>query len=303
MARPETCFTIRIAEIENIDSDDSDVCGSSECSHTRLALSSVLRILGRPNCWLSNYVTDHLLCLNFNFVQLESAESQTRLTVDRLFLTTNFKYFETMFGSRMRESTQSDLELHDIQLVDILHIFNHVLNSPTRCSLCENVDLGLVMLIRLIDSAVYLQCDDEYNKAMQSLSAKITEDTCLDVMLCSYKYTNEPIYSTAMRYCFFYAKTTILKLRRECETYLTLLNQKILNYYINHPMLNLKDKDLLDKLITNLPDTTYFSVQVRVPRMICVFVYCIDICLQRSCITISTLCVFLGLLSLFIRYG
>ena len=236
----------------------TDIENTSQHIWKAVVLPIILQALG-DECLENECTTNDIPLLDdfFNEAKLTYDARYFYLTVRLRFLIENFKYFQCMFELNMRESREKEIILHDINLVDFAHIHHHIVSNSTGfCRFCRMGDHAMVF--RLIDTSIYLQSTRVYEDMVSSLLENMLPQYSLDAMVSAYKYSNEELFSYALRSSLFYAKTVFTK---PCKLshYSDSGYSALVQFYLDHPMLN---KQSLDVKNLNLLKQLHFQKQL-----------------------------------------
>ena len=130
--------------------------------------------------------------------------------INEMQLTNAFKYFKAMFETNMKEASSRTITMVDINLIDFCHALTHAEETHSdgevttkQCRMCD-ADRNQ-MLFNLIDCVVYLQSDDVYFNSINKLSNMVNAQNCFRAMLCGNNYSEETLYSRALRFSLYFA--------------------------------------------------------------------------------------------------
>lgn len=223
--------------LRNHAGENVDINKAAEEDICRLVIDPFIMLsLGSPCLQSQQYIIDQLLGNLSSLLQLTATSHHFSILIDRQLLMDHCKYFRSMFEMDVIESRRDTVELHDIELIDFLHLYHHMsVLQEDDCQLCGYN--GDAIRFRLIDTCIYLQEDTIYNYSMTHLLKHLSSINCFDAMLCAFKYSHKQLFSTALRFSLFYF-SSVLNQKQYLREHVGSSCSNIVFFYLTHPMLN-----------------------------------------------------------------
>ena len=176
--------------------------------------------------------------------------------ISKMRLTNAYKYFKAMFETNMKEASSRTITMVDINLIDFCHGLNHAEETHSdgdvttkQCRMCD-VNKNQ-MLFNLIDCVVYLQSDDVYRNSINKLSNMVNPQNCFRAMLCGNNYSEETLYSRALRFSLYFADEILSDEETVCLIREQASQSDAIQRYLTHPMLHTQSSVISDLISTN----------------------------------------------------
>ena len=177
--------------------------------------------------------------------------------ISKMRLTNAYKYFKAMFETNMKEASSRTITMVDINLIDFCHGLNHAEETQSdgdvttkQCRMCD-VNKNHIMLFNLIDCVVYLQSDDVYRNSINKLSNMVNPQNCFRAMLCGNNYSEETLYSRALRFSLYFADEILSDEETVCLIREQASQSDAIQHYFAHPMLHTQSCVISDLISTN----------------------------------------------------
>ena len=176
--------------------------------------------------------------------------------ISKMRLTNAYKYFKAMFETNMKEASSRTITMVDINLIDFCHGLHHAEETQSdgdvttkQCRMCA-VDKNQ-MLFNLIDCVVYLQSDDVYRNSINKLSNMVNPQNCFRAMLCGNNYSEETLYSRALRFSLYFADEILSDEETVCLLKEQASQSDAIQRYIAHPLLHIQSCIISNLISTN----------------------------------------------------
>ena len=176
--------------------------------------------------------------------------------ISKMRLTNAYKYFKAMFETNMKEASSRTITMVDINLIDFCHGLHHAEETQSdgdvttkQCRMCA-VDKNQ-MLFNLIDCVVYLQSDDVYRNSINKLSNMVNPQNCFRAMLCGNNYSEETLYSRALRFSLYFADEILSDEEIVCLIREQASQSDAIQRYFAHPLLHTQSCVISDLISTN----------------------------------------------------
>ena len=107
------------------------------------------------------------------------------------------------------------------------------------------------MLFHLIDCVVYLQSDDVYRNSINKLSNMVNPQNCFRAMLCGNNYSEEMLYSRALRFSLYFADEILSDEEIVCLIREQASQSDAIQRYFAHPLLHTQSCVISDLISTS----------------------------------------------------